>query len=233
MEIVFATRNLDKVREIESIMGGLDVSFVALDRFPNAPTVVEDGKTLEENALKKARTIRDFTGMCALADDTGLEVDALDGAPGVFASRYAGEDVGYDDNNRKLLRELTGVGDEMRTARFRTVMALALTPEVASMVETRWKSDGIGNGAVVSPGERRLDAFVTEGVLDGRITREKRGESGFGYDPVFELPRIGKTLAEIGLAAKNKISHRYRALVELRELLLRWELVRLADSAQR
>jgi XTP/dITP diphosphohydrolase len=224
---------MDKVREIGSIMGGLDVSFVGLGRFENAPTVIEDGRTLEENALKKARTIRDFTGMCALADDTGLEVDALDGAPGVFASRYAGENVSYDDNNQKLLRELSGVENDRRTARFRTVMALALTPEVASIVEARWKSGGAGNGAFVTPDGRRLDALVTEGILDGRITKEKRGKSGFGYDPVFELPGTGKTLAEIGLEAKNKVSHRYRALVELRELLLRWELVGLADSAQR
>ena len=124
-EIVFATRNRDKVKEIEAIMSGLDVSFIGLDRFGNAPDVVEDKDTLEGNALKKARAIRDFTGMCSLADDTGLEVDALGGAPGVYSARYAGENVDYQTNNEKLLRELAGVEDEKRTARFRCVMALA------------------------------------------------------------------------------------------------------------
>ena len=229
LEIVFATRNLDKIREIEAIMSGLDVTFIGLDRFDGAPEVVEDGETLEANALKKARAIRDFTGMCALADDTGLEVDALGGAPGVFSARYAGDNVDYQTNNKKLLRELAGVDDEKRTARFRCVMALALSDEISEELEKRMKSDDGGNGAARPSGARRLDALVSEGIIDGRITKESRGSSGFGYDPVFEVPRRGQTLAEMGLDAKNKISHRYRALVEVRELLLRWGLVDAPD----
>jgi XTP/dITP diphosphohydrolase len=225
LEIVFATRNRDKIKEIEAIMGGLDVSFIALDRFGNAPDVIEDEATLEENALKKARAIRDFTGMCALADDTGLEVDALGGAPGVYSARYAGENVDYQTNNEKLLRELSGVEDDKRTARFRCVMALALSVDVAADLEKRMKTANAGNGGARSSSTRRLDAIVTEGILDGQIARENRGESGFGYDPVFEVPRLGQTLAEMGSDAKNKISHRYRALVEVRELLLRWGIV--------
>jgi XTP/dITP diphosphohydrolase len=225
LEIVFATRNRDKVKEIEAIMSGLDVTFISLDRFGNAPEVVEDKDTLEGNALKKARTIRDFTGMCALADDTGLEVDALDGAPGVYSARYAGENVDYKTNNEKLLRELAKVGDENRTARFRCVMALALSVEVSEDLKARMKTGDGGNGGVRPSGAKRLDALVTEGIIEGRITRESRGKSGFGYDPVFEVPRMGQTLAEMGADAKNRISHRYRALVEVRELLLRWDLV--------
>lgn len=230
LEIVFATRNRDKIKEIEAIMGGLDVSFIGLDRFDGAPDVVEDGETLEENALKKSREIRDFTGMCALADDTGLEVDALDGAPGVYSARYAGEGVDYQTNNKKLLRELSDVEDEKRTARFRCVMALALSDDVAVELEKRMKTTGGGNGGARRSTAKRLDAIVAEGILDGRITRESRGTSGFGYDPVFEVPHLGQTLAEMGPEAKNRMSHRYRALVEVRELLLRWGLVRPIDS---
>jgi XTP/dITP diphosphohydrolase len=204
----------------------LDISLVTLDRYPEVPDVVEDGQTLEENALKKARAVRDATGECALADDTGLEVDALDGAPGVFSARYAGENVTYEDNNRKLLGELRGVPEKGRTARFRCVMALALTRDVGEALHEQMKGQPTGSEIVVPPGARKLDAFVTEGILDGRIAGEMRGSSGFGYDRVFELPDSGKTLSEIGEEAKNRISHRYRSLVEIRELLLRWNLAK-------
>ncbi len=203
MKIVIATKNRDKLREIEAILNDLDVTLVTLDEFDGVPDVVEDGKTVEENALKKARTIRDATGLCALADDTGLEVDALDGAPGVYSARFAGDDGDYQANNKKLVAELDGVPDDKRTARFRCVMALALTSDA---------------------GPAGADAFVAEGILEGRIAHENKGGGGFGYDPLFELPHLGKTLSEIGDEAKNKLSHRYRALVEIRELLLRSRL---------
>ena len=212
MKIVVATQNPDKLREIQAILNDLDVSLVTLSEFEGIPEVVEDGKTVEENALKKARTIRDATGLCALADDTGLEVDALGGAPGVYSARYAGGDGDYQANNRKLLADLAGVSDDKRTARFRCVMALALTEDVEP------------SGA---------DAFVAEGILEGRITHENKGAGGFGYDPVFEVPHLGKTLSEIGDEAKNRLSHRYRALVEIRELLLRWGLASAHQSLNR
>jgi XTP/dITP diphosphohydrolase len=221
MTIVVATRNPDKVREIEAILRGLDVSLVSLERFGDLPPVVEDGRTVEENALKKARAVRDATGTCALADDTGLEVDALGGAPGVHSARYAGEQGDYEANNRKLLASLSDVPDGERSARFRCVMALALTDDVGERVFERM-IERKDEHAVSSAGSRRVDALVAEGLLEGRITREKRGSSGFGYDPVFEVPDEEKTLAEMGAEAKNRISHRYRALVEIRELLLRW-----------
>jgi len=222
MTIVVATRNSDKVKEIESILRGLDVSLVTLDRFKDIPAVVEDGLTVEENALKKARTVRDATEMCALADDTGLEVDALDGAPGVFSSRYAGEGAGYEANNRKLLEALAGVSDNDRTARFRCVMALALTKNVGIRLFEKMKNAAANDAVVADVGGRCVDALVAEGVLEGRITGVRRGTGGFGYDPVFEVPGVGKTLAEMGAEAKNRMSHRYRALVEIRELVLRW-----------
>ncbi len=203
MTIVVATRNPDKLREIEDILQGLDVALASLDRFGGVGEVVEDGRTIEENALKKARAVRDVTGMSALADDTGLEVDALGGAPGVFSARFAGDKAGYEANNRKLLEVLEGIPDGKRTARFRCVMALALSDETARSLP------------------QRVDAFVAEGILEGTITREKRGLGGFGYDPVFEVFSSGKTLAEMGTEGKNRISHRYRALVEIRELMLR------------
>ena len=224
MTILVATRNPDKVREIEAILRGLDVSLVSLERFPDAPAAVEDGLTVEENALKKARTVRDATGVTALADDTGLEVDALGGAPGVYSARYAGEGAGYAANNRKLIAALDGVPDSERTARFRCVTALALSASDGETVHRRMRERG-GEDPAAIQGTSRVDAFVAEGILEGRIAREKRGTGGFGYDPLFEIPAAGKTLAEMGNDAKNKMSHRYRALIEIRELLLRWELV--------
>ncbi|MFQ5512320.1 MAG: non-canonical purine NTP pyrophosphatase [Candidatus Krumholzibacteriia bacterium] len=219
MEIVLATRNPDKVREISAIMAPLDLVIVPLEHFGPVPEVVEDGDTLEANALKKARVVRDATGRCALADDTGLEVDALGGAPGIYSSRYAGEDATYEDNTRKLLQEMAQVPPARRGARFRTVAALALVPEAADRVPRRLREQSGGDSGMMD--SERPDALVGEGMLEGRIAGESRGTSGFGYDPVFEAAGDGKTLAEIGLDEKNRISHRYRALVELRELMLR------------
>ena len=221
MDIVLATRNPDKVREIRAILEPLDVTVRTLEEFPEAPEVVEDGETLEDNALKKARAIREFTGVSALADDTGLEVEALDGAPGVYAARYAGIHATYDDNCRKLIGALEGVPADKRVARFRTVMALALVDDDAEVVYKRMKE----KEAVPADSEGHPpDALVGVGIIEGRITESKRGTAGFGYDPVFEVPSMGQTLAEMGLEEKNRISHRYRALVETRELLVRWGL---------
>src|SRR5580765_1277990 len=144
-ESVLATRNRDKVKELVALLGDLGVTIHTLDEFPDAPDVVEDGDTCEANAVKKARAIAEFTGLPAVADDTGLEVDALGGRPGVYAARYAGEDATYEDNCRKLLRELMGVPREQRTARFLTVAAIALP------------SDGVR---------------TTQGILEGMIAEE-------------------------------------------------------------
>ncbi|NIM18760.1 MAG: non-canonical purine NTP pyrophosphatase [Candidatus Latescibacteria bacterium] len=221
MEIVLATHNPDKLREISDILSPVGFDLRALDEFDGAPEAVEDGRTLEENALKKARAIRVFTGLSALADDTGLEVDALGGAPGVFSSRYAGESASYEDNCRKLLDELSGISDEMRTARFRCVIAVALVKEYAESARHLAEALSKSPHSTVSSNGGRIDALVTEGIVEGRITTSPRGKSGFGYDPVFEVLRLGLTFAEMGSAEKNRSSHRYRALIEMRELLIR------------
>ena len=165
-----------------------------LDEFPAVPVVIEDGETCYANAGKKAREIARFTGALTLADDTGLEVDALGGRPGAFAARYAGDHATYEDNCRKLLDELTGVPAEQRGARFLTVVAIA---DPASSVE------------------------FMEGALRGRIADHCSGDHGFGYDPVFVVPELEKTLAELTLDQKNQISHRGRALAKAKDVLKR------------
>ncbi len=189
MQLVLATRNKDKIREIKKALEKLPITILTLDDFENFPDIEETGTTLEENALLKARGIAAFTGHPALADDSGLEVDFLDGRPGVYSSRYAGPGCTYDDNNRKLLKELDRAPDEKRTARFRTVIAIA------------WDKD---------------KAETVEGAVEGLINRVKRGKSGFGYDPVFYYPPSGKTFAEMRLEEKNAVSHRGKALTRAR-----------------
>ena len=186
-----ATRNRDKLREIRQILDGLGWELLDLDDFPPYPEPVENGKTLLENALLKARTGFTQTGLLSLADDSGLEVDALDGRPGVNSARYAGDKTDYEDNVNLLLEELTGVAEKLRTARFRCVMAL-----VGPGIERWW-----------------------EGVSEGVILKEKRGRSGFGYDPVFWSPELGVTFAEASPAEKNRVSHRGEALQELANIL--------------
>ena len=195
-ELVLATRNRHKGEELAAILGGHDITIHTLDEFPDAPEVVEDGDTCEANAIKKAHAIAVFTGLPAVADDTGLEVDALGGRPGVYAARYAGEDATYEDNCRKLLLELTGVPPEQRTARFLTVAAIALPLD---------------------------EVRVAQGVLDGVIAEEARGALGFGYDPLFLIPELGKTLAELSADQKNSISHRGKAFTQAIALLREME----------
>ena len=194
MELVLATGNRDKQQEMKALLQDLGLTIRTLDEFPAAPVVVEDGETCQANAGKKAREIAQFTGALTLADDTGLEVDALGGRPGVFAARYAGAHATYADNCRKLLDELTGVPAEQRGARFLTVVAIA---DPVSSVE-----------------------FV-EGVLRGRIADHCSGGHGFGYDPVFIVPELEKTLAELTLDQKNRISHRGQALAKAKDVLKR------------
>lgn len=190
-QLVLATHNRDKVAELRESLHGLPIQIFGLDYFPVAPEVDEDGDTLEANAIKKALAIHAYTQLPAVADDTGLMVDALNGAPGVYSSRYAGPQATYADNVQKLLRELTGVPDMQRTAEFRTVMALALDGKI----------------------------HLVEGKCRGRITLAPRGDNGFGYDPVFCVPELNKTFAELTLTEKNKISHRGKASAAFKGLL--------------
>jgi XTP/dITP diphosphohydrolase len=191
-ELVLATRNRHKREELAALLNDLGISIRTLDEFPEVPDVIEDGETCEANAIKMARAVSKATGLMAVADDTGLEVDALGGRPGVFAARYAGEHATYEDNWRKLLQELSGVPHKRRTARFITVAALALP-----------------SGEVQ----------VTTGQLEGVISEEPAGAKGFGYDPVFFVPELGKTLAELSAQEKNCISHRAKAFAQVREIL--------------
>lgn len=191
-DIVLATRNRHKGEELAALLGDLNIRIRTLADFPDAPEVEEDGVTCEANAIKKATEIARATGLTAVADDTGLEVDALGGRPGVYAARYAGEGATYEDNCRKLIQELSGVPRERRTARFITVAAIAV------------------------PGE---PAQVASGSLEGYITEAPAGTGGFGYDPVFYVPEVGATLAEISAEQKNRISHRAKAFLQAKELL--------------
>lgn len=185
--LVIATKNQGKLVEISHIVEEVGLAGEIVTGL-DWPDVAETADTLEGNALLKARAVAQATGLPALADDSGLEVTALDGKPGVHTARFSGPDATYADNNAKLLDELFGVTD--RSARFRTVVALAYP---------------------------QGDPVTAEGALDGRIAEGVRGEGGFGYDPVFEVD--GQTLAEMGEAEKNQLSHRSRALRALGERL--------------
>ncbi|MBN1621583.1 MAG: XTP/dITP diphosphatase [Endomicrobiales bacterium] len=184
-EIVLATRNKHKVREITEILGSTSIKVLSLSDFKKIPEVVEDGSTLEENAVKKARVIALRLKRWTLADDTGLEVSYLNGAPGVYSARFAGPGCSYEDNNKKLLELLEGLPAEKRKAKFRCVIAL---------------SDPKGK------------ARTAEGSVTGVIAERTRGRNGFGYDPLFFIPRYKKTFAELDSGTKNRISHRGKAL---------------------
>jgi XTP/dITP diphosphohydrolase len=185
-EIVIATTNQGKVKELAELLDGVFEKIGSLNDYDVFPNIVEDGKTFGENALKKARAIAIFTKKTTLADDSGLEVEALEGRPGIFSSRYAGENAGDKENIKKLLEELKGITD--RKARF--VCSLAL----------------------VFPDAQEI---IVEGTCDGIILDEPRGQGGFGYDPVFFLPELNKTMAELQRQEKNLISHRGRAVKAL------------------
>lgn len=191
-EIVVATRNRGKLLEIRALLAGLVGSVLSACDFPEFPETVEDGVTFEENALKKAREAARFCGLPALADDSGLVVDVLEGRPGVYSARFAGEGAGDAANNSRLLTELAGMAPEAKKAAF--VCALAfVTPDGAEHVFT--------------------------GRVGGRILDTAQGEGGFGYDPLFLVDGFGRTMAELGVDEKNRISHRGQAFRLFREYL--------------
>ncbi|MBR8660818.1 MULTISPECIES: XTP/dITP diphosphatase [Brevibacillus] len=187
-KVVLATRNKGKVKEFNSLFAELGWEGISLDAFEGVPEVVEDGDTFEANALKKATTIATYLNMPAVGDDSGLEVDALGGRPGVYSARYAGEHASDEQNWRKLLDELRGVPAQQRTARFRCVLVLA------------------------EPGK---EPVVAQGTCEGVIAEAPEGTNGFGYDPVFYLPDKGVTMAQLPPEEKNRISHRAMAMGNL------------------
>ncbi len=192
IEIVVATRNMGKLKEIQAILSSLPVRLLSLQDFPDIPEIPEDGSTFAENAGHKARTVARMTGRLAIADDSGLTVDALQGRPGVYSSRYAGDHATDEDRYRKLLKEMEAVPEEKRQGAFVCAVAVA-SPE--------------GKEEIV------------QSEIRGSISFEPRGNHGFGYDPVFFIPEFGKTVAELEPELKNRISHRARALETLKRVL--------------
>lgn len=190
--IILATNNKSKVKEISEMMSGSDITFESLADAGINVEVEETGTTFEENALLKAREICKLSGKPTISDDSGLEIDALDGAPGIYSSRFMGEDTSYDIKNNALIEKLENVADTDRTARFRCCMALVL------------------------PDGRE---FVTEGAMEGIIAREPKGINGFGYDPILFIPEYNRTSAELSSEEKNNISHRGEALRKMIEVI--------------
>ena len=191
MKIVLATHNIDKRIEIIKGFSSFNVEILSLNDFPEIGEIIEDGLTLKENAFIKAHTVHSITGLPTIADDTGLEVDFLDGAPGVYSARFAGKGCSYSDNVNKMINELDGVPSNKRGAVFKTCM-------------------------VFVDKNKELSA---EGVVEGYITEAPIGIGGFGYDPLFYVKSIGKTFAEMSIEEKNKISHRGKAIENLSSLL--------------
>jgi len=192
--LLLATKNIDKIKEISGILENINIDLVSALDFENIPKVVEDQNTLQGNAIKKAMLYSQATGLPAIADDTGLEVDALNGEPGVNSARYAGENAGYSDNVKKLLSALSGIEENKRTARFRTVIAFADKNKIETVEE----------------------------LCEGLITNKPTGSNGFGYDPVFYIPNYKCTFAEMDSVLKNKISHRGIALSKIKEFLIHY-----------
>lgn len=191
-KIIFATSNQGKMKEIREILKDLDVEVLSMKDAGIEADIVEDGSTFEENALIKARTIRDMTGCTVLADDSGLEVDALNKEPGIYSARYMGEDTSYDVKNANIIERLSGLEGEERSARFVCVIAAAF-PDGTD--ETR------------------------RGTIEGQIGFEPAGTNGFGYDPIFYVPEFGCTTAQLESDQKNAISHRGKALRAVKEVI--------------
>jgi XTP/dITP diphosphohydrolase len=191
-ELIIATGNKHKVEEIKAVLKDLDIKIIPMTDLLSFPKTVEDGATLFENAEKKAKEAALFYGKWALADDTGLEVDYLGGAPGVYSARFAGEHCSYDDNNKKLLDLLKDVPSKKRTAKFACVIALSSPQGQCNFVR---------------------------GEIFGIITDAISGSNGFGYDPIFFVPEENKTFAQISSETKNKISHRAKALQKAKEII--------------
>lgn len=194
-QILLATGNAGKIREILDVLGDLPVTIRRLSDFPNLPEAIESGKTFGENAELKARHYAGLTGLVTLAEDSGLEVDALGGAPGVYSARYSGGHGDDAANNAKVIEQLAGVPEAGRTGRFRCVCVVASAHELIAR---------------------------TQGTIEGRILGELRGTGGFGYDPLFFVPELGCTTAQLTREQKNRISHRGQALAAMKSKIEEW-----------
>lgn len=194
-KVIFATGNMGKIREVREILSDLGMEVVSMKEAGISAKINEDGKSYEENALIKAREIAKHTDAIIMADDSGLEIDYLNGEPGIYSARYLGEDTSYSVKNKNLIDRLEGVPDDKRTARFVCTIAAVL------------------------PDGREL---TTRGIIEGRIGYEEAGENGFGYDPIFYVPEFGRTTAQLSPEEKNRVSHRGRALELMKAELAKW-----------
>ncbi len=195
MEMIFATKNKGKIKEIKQILPDFDI--LSMEDAGISIDIIEDGKTFIENAIKKASEIAKISGKIALADDSGLEIDFLNGTPGIHSARYLGENTPYVKKNNHILHEMENVPEQQRTARFVCAIA-AVFP----------------NGKIIT----------AQDTIEGRIAFESKGTNGFGYDPIFFVPELGKTTAELSPEQKNAISHRGKALQKMKQLLLQEEV---------
>ncbi|HKL76065.1 MAG TPA: XTP/dITP diphosphatase [Halanaerobiales bacterium] len=192
-KLLIASTNKGKIKEVRAQLKDFNFEIIGLDNFPELMNIKEDGETFSENALKKARVSAKKTNLITLADDSGLEVDYLNGKPGIYSARFSGKNATDEENNKKLLKELEDVEKEKRTARFRCVMAIY---------------------------DPHNDYHKTvDGNCEGRILKTPRGENGFGYDPLFFVESKGKTMAELAPEIKNKISHRANALEKMKKII--------------
>ena len=196
IDLLVATTNQGKFNEVQAFLSKLPLRIISLKSLANPPAVVEDGATFEENAIRKARMLARHSGLMTLADDSGIEVNALGGAPGIYSARYSGEEGDDDKNNEKLLRELADVPEEKRTARYVCALALCV------------------------PGAAGMKEWLARETCEGRIAYALSGANGFGYDPLFFYLPFGKTFGEIDRETKATVSHRGKALRKLAETLL-------------
>jgi XTP/dITP diphosphohydrolase len=192
MKIVFATKNEGKVKEIQEMLEGMNIELISLNHYNHVPEISEDGKSFLENALKKAKIVSEYTGETVLADDSGLKVDILNGEPGIYSARYAGNNATDDENNQKLLAKLENIPVQKRSASFFCSLVLYNKDGVYESFEGRWK---------------------------GQIIDQRCGDNGFGYDPIFYVPELKQTAAQLPPAIKNKVSHRGQAFAKLKKVL--------------
>lgn len=195
IELVVATKNQGKLREIKELLSGMNFNVTSLADYPDAPEIVEDGKTFAQNAIKKAATIAIYTKKLTLGEDSGIEIAYLNNEPGIYSARFSGENATDKKNNQKMLRLLKGVPTEKRGARYRSFIALVDAKEIVDVVS---------------------------GQCSGLIAEKARGQNGFGYDPYFCIKRYGKTFGELDPSVKAKISHRARALKKLKNVLAKY-----------
>ena len=217
-QLLIATNNKGKLKEFQELLTGMDVELITPSQIGLDLDIIEDGATYTENATKKALAFAQASGLISLADDSGLEVDALDGAPGLYSARYGSPDGNKlsDGVRRKYL--ISKLQDKPRpwTARFRATVAIAI-PTNVTLSDSEESLPP--QARLFGRNERSLGVTITEGACEGEIIPEERGTNGFGYDPIFLLTKLGKTMAELSMEEKNRLSHRARAVIKAREIL--------------